>query len=105
MPHVVRDASIEEVGNEAMAVRGHRDEVNLLLTGNANDLVGRFAVSEDVICLDSFLPQSFAKIGQVVAIMSHFLRFPKLELIEIAGHPAVCDTDQKQLCASQCDEL
>jgi len=88
-----------------MAVCCHCDEVNILLTGNANDLVRRFAVRQDIVGLDSFFSQAFAKIGQVVAILPHFLRFPQLELIEVASYPAMCHTDQKQLCASQSDEF
>ena len=78
---------------------------NILLTGNANDLVRRFAVREDIIGLDSFFSQAFAKIRQVVAILPHFLRFSQLELIEVARHPAVSDTDQKELCARECHEF
>ena len=105
MPNVMRDAPIEEVRNEAMTVRCHRDEVDILLTGNANDLVGRFAVREYIVGLNSFFLQAFAKIRQVIAILSHFLRFSKLELIEIACYPTVSDTDQKELCARECDEV
>jgi hypothetical protein len=104
MPNVVRDASIEEVGNEAMSVCGHGDEVNLLLTGNANDLVRRFAVREDIVGLDALYAQRFAEVGKVVAIMAHFVRLSKLELIEIACYPAVSDADQKQLCTCEGDE-
>jgi len=104
MPNVVRDASIEEVGNEAVSVGGHRNEVNILLAGNANDFVRRFAVGQDVVCLDALCTQSVAEIGQVAAIMAHFVRFSKLELIEIACYPAVSDADQKQLGTCEGDE-
>ena len=82
-----------------MAVCSHRNQVNLLLAGNPDDLVGGFTVGEDVICLNVIGAQGFGEVGKVVAITPHLVRFAKFELIEIAGHPTVGDANQQEFCS------
>src|SRR5262249_43640147 len=88
---------IQKVGNQSVPVRGHGNQVNLLIAGYPNDLIGRFTISEDVLGFDPLTSQAFAEICQIVAVTLHFLGFSKFKLVEIARYPSMCDTHQQQL--------
>src|ERR671918_3213047 len=94
--HFIGRRAVENVADEPVAVRGHRNQINYFLAREFDDLVGGLAKSEDGIAGKTLCGQFTAAFFQVKAVLFHFFALRELELIEIARHPAVGHMDQKQ---------
>jgi hypothetical protein len=99
MAHFVHRRAVENVANESVAMRGHRDQIHILLAGELNDLVGGFAKREDGVAGKTFGGQFAAAFFQVKTVLFHLVALCELELIEIARHPAVGHMDEEEFCA------
>ena len=101
MSYLVCGRAIQNVTDETVAVGSHGNQVNILFAGQFNNLVGRFAKSEDGLAGKAIIDQvalSFFKVG---AIHFHFFAFRQFQLIKISRHPAVGNMDQQKFRPGQ----
>jgi hypothetical protein len=101
VPHRVRDAAVDDVADEAVAVRRHRDQVAPLALGRREDLVGGVAVREQRVGVEPVARQLGAQAVEVREVLLHLLRLAQRELLEVARGPAVGDVDQHHGRAAQ----
>ena len=87
-----------------MAVRGHRDKIDISLARKFDDLVGRLAEREHGVAGKTFLDESAAALFQICAVLFHLFALRELELIKIAGHPAIRDMHEEQFRAGHARE-
>ena len=99
MAHFVGRRAVENVADEPMAMCGHRDQIDIFLAREFNDLIGGFAKREDSIAEKTFCGQFAAAFFQVKTVLFHFVALCELELIEIARCPAIGHMDEKEFCA------
>jgi hypothetical protein len=78
-----------------MTMSGHGDEIILPL-GSLQDFFGRVAQGQMSGYCQSFLAKLVCDGFEVFAILFHFSGFSQLELIKVAGNPAVGHVDQIQ---------
>jgi hypothetical protein len=101
MPYLVCGRAIQNVTDETVAVGGHGNQVNILFAGQFNNLVGRFAKSEDGLAGKAIIDQVPLSFFEVGAILFHFFAFRQFQLIKISRHPAVGNMDQQKFRAGQ----
>ena len=95
MPHLVCGRAIKNVTNETVAVGGHCNQVNILFAGKFNNLVGRFAKSEDGVAGKAIIDQRVLSFFEVGAVLFHLLTFSQFQLIKISRYPPVGNMDQQ----------
>jgi hypothetical protein len=105
VPHGRDRAAVDQVAEEAMAVRGHGDQVAALALRRLQDLLGRVAQRQVHAHAQPARAQPVRLLLQVAAVRSHLLGLGERELLVVAGHEAVGDVDQEQLGAEQRREL
>ena len=100
MLYPVRGRAQEYIGDEAVAMRGHRDEIDIFFAREFDDLVRRFPQRQDGIAGKTLRGQFAAAFFQVKPVLFHFFALCELELIEIARHPAIGHMNEEQFRAS-----
>ena len=95
---VVDRAAEEDVADQAMAVRRHRDQVALRFLGQPEDLARRIAEGEHRGHRQPVaLPHLDGGALEIRAIVAHLLRLDQLQSIVVARRPAVGDVDEQHL--------
>ncbi len=89
----------DQVGQEAVAVGAHGDQVGAALLGELDDLVGGLAAQEGGVGGDAGAFEALAHLFEVGAVDPHLLGFGQVELVEMAGHPAVGHVHQQHPAA------
>ena len=100
MPNFVGGLAVKNVADETVAVRGHGDKIDMFLTREFDDFVGRLTEREHGIAGKAFAAQLALAFFQIGAVLFHFLALGKLELIEISRDPTIGDVDEQQSSAS-----
>ena len=77
-----------------MTVRRHRNQITVLAHCAGRDFLGRIPAGENRLGLVSVLYQCISDGFDVLAVFLHFFRLTQVELIDVAGRPAVGDVDQ-----------
>ena len=109
--HQVADAvgggAVEQVVEEAVAVRRHRDQVDLPLFGERESARSPGSpIASSVVDREGLRPSARACSSlEIGAVGLHLLRLAQLQLIEVARRPAVGDVDEQQLGAGQPRQL
>ena len=88
-----------------MAVRGHGQQIDATLVGEANELVGRIAHRKLGGHRQSMRGEVRRNPCEVIAVILHFLRLAELQLIKVARRPPVGDVHEMQLGADLRREL
>jgi hypothetical protein len=73
VPHRLGHAAVDHVGEEAVAVRGHGDQVAPLARGGGEDLVGRVAAAEERLRVEPVGGELGAHLLEVGAVAAHLL--------------------------------
>ena len=94
--HLVDRRAVDEVREEAVAVRGHGDQIDVLLVGNLDDLGRRIAHGEPAVDLEPGIAKLVGPALEIRAIVADFLRLAQLEIFKMAGGEAVGDVHQQQ---------
>ena len=97
MPHLVCGRAIKNVTNETVAVGGHCNQVNILFAGKFNNLVGRFAKSEDGVAGKAIIDQRVLSFFEVGAVLFHLLTFSQFQLIKISRYPPVGNMREEEM--------
>src|SRR6185503_15981970 len=95
----------DEIVEEAMAVRGHRQQIDAALFSEANQLVGGIAHRELGGDLQPVRGEIGRELRQVIAVVLHLFGFAQLQLIEIARRPSIRHVHQMQFGADLRREL
>ena len=88
-----------------MAVRGHRKQIDGSTVRDLDELRGWIAHRQLCFHRTASRRQLGFHLFEIGAILFHLLRFPQLQLIEIARGPAVGDVDEKKRGARHLGEL
>ena len=105
MPDAIGRRAEQHVLDEAVAVRGHRDQIDALILRHLDQLRRRIAHREPGLHRQAARRQLAAQLLEVVAIRSHLLALAQLQLIEVARGPAVGDVHEQELGAGDLREL
>jgi hypothetical protein len=96
VPHAVDSRTVNNVAEKAMAVSGHRDEVDFLFGCNPDQFGGWIAHRETGIHLEAGAAKFVTATGEVRAIVSYLLRFPQVEVLEVTRGEPIGDVNQEQ---------
>src|SRR5690349_14179834 len=101
MPHLVGDAAVNHVLDEAMPMSRHRDEVAALPFRSESDLLARIAASQQALGFDTVSFQLVADLFEIIAVGAHLFRLAQLKLIGVARGESVSDVHEKHRAAGQ----
>src|SRR6185437_14361187 len=104
MAHRIRHAAIEQIGEEPVPVRGHRDQVAVLAHGRLGDLARRIAAGQDRVHFEAVRFQRGGHPLQIFAVRSHLFALAQPELLDVARGPAVGDVNENHLRSAQARE-
>ena len=76
--YAVGGGPVQEIGEQAVTVGGHRDEVDVLFFGNLDQLCRWIAHCQTRINRESSGAQRIGNLRQIRPILTYFFRFPKL---------------------------
>src|SRR5260221_12898183 len=68
VPHAIDGGSMKDVAQEAVPVRGHRDQVDTFLVSDANQLGGRIPHGQPRVAVESSLSQRVAALGEIYPV-------------------------------------
>src|SRR5262245_58392240 len=105
MPNVIGDASVQQVLYKTVAMRRHGDQITALTNRGSSDLLARIAARQERFGFDPVGNQRFARLLEVDAVDSHFLRLTQVELLHVPRGPAVSDVDEHDRRAGEVREL
>src|SRR4029450_10539761 len=97
--HFVDSRPVKYVADETVAVRRHRNENDMFLPSEFDDLVRGFAQRQDGVAGKALRGQLANALFQIGAVLLHLFALGELELIEIARHPAIGHMNEEQLRA------
>src|SRR5262245_61473083 len=96
VPNCVNGAAVNDVPQEPMPVRRHRDQVHALGCRGGEDLIRRAAEPEP--CTDgqsSFCAKARSAVLEIFPILPHLLGASEVELVEISRNPSVGDMQEQ----------
>jgi hypothetical protein len=96
MADFVDGAAENEVAHQAVAVRGHGDQVAMLLTRDAQNLGGGVSQGEMRHGAQAEGVQGGGFFVQVGLVLFHFLGLGQLHFLVVAGGPAISDVEEKE---------
>ena len=96
MAHFVDSRPVKYVADETVAVRRHRNEIDIFLPSKFDDLVRGLAQRQDGVAGKAFRGQFTAAFFQVKPVLFHLFALGEFELIEIACHPAIGHMNEEQ---------
>ena len=105
MPDLVCSAAVQQITDESMPVRRHRNKVHRFRASEFNDLRRGIAHGENRLHFVALTTQFVGKRRQVFAVLFHLLAFPQLETLVVPRGPAVRDVDERELGVSQFRQL
>jgi hypothetical protein len=105
MPNFRNCATVNQVANKAMTVRRHGNEIAILSLGRLQDFFGRVAKGQMSGYGQTFMAKLAGDGFKVFAILFHFRGFSQLELVKVAGNPAVGDVNQIQFGVEQLGQV
>src|SRR6267378_130064 len=91
---LARHTAVNDIGEAAMSVGRHRNEVALLTLGARCNLLCRIAAGENRFCLVALLLESVGHRLDVLAVALHLFGFAEIELIDVARGPSIGDVYQ-----------
>ena len=101
----VNGAAQNQIADEAVSMRGHRDQITVLGLGELDDFRRRITerqMHRHGNPRSAEFPGAFV---EVAAVGEHFLRLGELQLIEMTRGPAIGDVNEQQLRAEQLRQL
>jgi len=96
---------VEDVGKEPVSVGRHRDQIDVAIDGDADELARGITHGELGLHLEPAAREILFQSAEVRAIGLDFLGLPKIELIVVASGPAIGDVHEQQPRARQLREL
>src|ERR1700693_3589003 len=95
MPELARHTAANDIGESAMPMGRHGDQVALLALGTSRDLLCRIAAGENCFRLVALL---FKRVGNrldVLAVAFHLFGLAEIELIDVSRGPPIRDVYQQ----------
>src|SRR5512134_3057117 len=96
MANLARHGTPDHVGEPAVAMRGHGDQVAFLALGGRRDLVRGFTRREYGFDVQSVPPEAGRDLLEVAPVVAHLLRLAQLQRFDVPRHPSVRHVDQDQ---------
>ena len=91
---LVGDTAAQDIGEPAMSVRRHRDEVAPLALSAGCDFLGGITTGQNCLSLVAVLLERLGNRLDVLAVALHLFGFAKIELVDVSGRPPVGNMDQ-----------
>ena len=96
MADFVRSCAVKNIADETMAVRAHRDKIDIVCLRKFDDLIRWFPKREYGVAGETFIAELALPFFQIHAVLFHFFTLSELKLIEISRNPAISDMDEEQ---------
>src|SRR6202165_1993078 len=96
VPELARDAASQNIGEPAMAVSRHSDQIAVLTLRARRNLLGGITTSENCFGAVSVSLERLGDAFDVLAVAPHFFRLAKVELVDVARRPSVGDVYQHE---------
>src|SRR5689334_23021018 len=87
--HCVRDAAVDHVLDEPMAVSRHGDEIAAFAIGRLRDLARRIAASQKALHVDARRLERCTRLLEILAVDTHLLRLAEIELLDVSRRETV----------------
>src|SRR5688500_18818534 len=88
------DAAPQHVGEPAVSMRRHRDQIAALTLSGGRDLSRGISAGKQRFDLEAFTLERVRYLLDVFAIVRHFPRLAELELDDVPRHPSIVDVNQ-----------
>jgi hypothetical protein len=99
MPDFVDGAAENQIADQPVTVAGHGDEIAVFSLGGLQNFFWRIAQCEKRCYRQSLRAKLCRNFLEVGAVGFHLFGLGKLELVEIASHPAVGHVEEQHLRA------
>ena len=105
MPNFVDRAAEKKIAEQTMTVRGHCNQIALLLRRRFQNAFRRITQREISVDVQSASPQIRGRVFQISAVMFHFVGLNQIQLVVVSRDESVRDMYEQQIRAVQFREL